>query len=326
MELSLPVILRIFIAIGLIIPIVLGLFSISLRVRISIAAAMVVGTILLGIGAWSLIRPPDPLGAVTVLTGGISFVDTIICVILSFAAGLLAYFASFPYGRQIGPIAAPTGLAVWGILSGDMTSLIGVNHTLAQRQNLYAILKWEGFLWLIIIAAGYYGVIIAERLSKAKQTRPKTEKAHNSRLNKALNIATALIVTTVIAQFGINIFAQDVRMLDSKLGSIVGQPEVGQIAFAVLLSFGITGFITKKFLDADYTLGAVAAAISTAVAVIISAKTDVLTHMVNTWPVAFFPRATSAVLPLQFIAFGALGSIAGYWIAVKYTTWRKQSH
>ena len=113
-------------------------------------------------------------------------------------------------------------------------------------------------------------------------------------------------------------------MFDSHVGSVVGQPSTGQIAFAVLISFGIAAFVVKKFLDVSYIFPAIAAAALTFFAItFFAAKQDVLEHMVQTWPLPFFTRATCAILPVQMVAFAAIGSIAGYWAAIKYTYWRK---
>jgi len=324
MELSWLVVLRTFVAIVVGVPLVLSLIGVSLLTRFRIAAAMIIGAALVGFVAWPLAKPAEVLGAVTLFTGDITLLDATSCVILAFLSGLLAYFVSYPHGRQIAPLAAPTGLAVWAFRTGDMTSLLRTNYTLTQRQALYATLRWEGFFWLLIVAAGYLGVLTAQNLCGPKPAPTQSNNTHNPKANKVLSIATAIVATIVITQFAIGIFAQDVKMPDSQVGSVVGQPSVGQVAFAVLLSFGIAAFVVKKFLDVSYIFPAMAAAALTFFAItFFAAKQDVLEHMIQTWPVAFFTRATCAILPLQMVTFAAIGSIAGYWVAIKYTYWRK---
>jgi hypothetical protein len=324
MELSWPVVLRTFIAIVVGVPLVLSFIGVPLLTRLRIIAAMLVGAALFGFAAWPLAKPAEPFGAVTLFAGYITIFDTGICVILAFLSGLLAYFVSSPYGRQIAPLAAPTGLAIWAFRTGDMTSLLRTNYTLTQRQNLYATLRWEGFFWLLILTAGYFGVLTARNLCQSKSAPTQPKNTHNSKQNKVLSIATAIVATIVITQFSVGIFAQDVKMFDSHVGSVVGQPSAGQIAFAVLISFGIAAFVVKKFLNVSYIFPAMAAAALTFFAItFFAAKQDVLEHMVQTWPLPFFTRATCAILPVQMVAFAAIGSIAGYWAAIKYTHWRK---
>jgi hypothetical protein len=52
-------------------------------------------------------------------------------------------------------------------------------------------------------------------------------------------------------------------------------------------------------------------------------KGDALEHMTRSWPVLFFSKAVLSVLPIQMVAFGTLGAIWGYWMAVQYAHWRK---
>lgn len=324
MELSLESILKVIVAYALSY-VFLGLVGVSWRMRLRIIAAMVIGTVLIGFLAWPLVRPLDPLGPITIFTGHISLFDTVICLILAYLAGIGAFFACTPYGNEIAPLAAPAGLAVWALGPGDMTALLRLNHTLAQRQQVYAVLKWEGLFWLAIVAAGYLGCFTAKVLTKAKSKDLVYKPTQNSKLNKLLTIITAMVATVVLAHFAISIFAQDVKMFDSELGSVVGQPGVAQIAFAVLIAFAIASFVVKRFLDVSYIYSTIAAAGLVYFGVTISAKADVLNYMVENWPVAFFTRATSAILPIQMVSFAALGSVAGYWIAIRYAQWRKDS-
>jgi hypothetical protein len=326
MEPSWPVVIKTFVTIVVGVPLILSFFGAPLLTRVRVAAAMAIGAVLLGFLAWPLVKPADVMGAVTLFAGDITILDALVCIILSFLSGLVAYFACFGHGLRIAPLAAPTGLAIWAFRSGDMTSLLRVNYTLAKRQALYATLRWEGFFWLIVVAAGYFGVLTAQTLSNLKPGPPQPAKSTNSKKNKALSIATAIVATIVITQFAIGILAQDVRMSDSQIGSVVGQPHVGQIAFAVLVSFGIAAYALKKFLDVNYIFPAMAApALIFFATTFFAAKADVLEHMAQTWPVAFFSRAICAILPLQIVAFAAIGSIAGYRLAIKYTSWRKQA-
>jgi hypothetical protein len=54
-------------------------------------------------------------------------------------------------------------------------------------------------------------------------------------------------------------------------------------------------------------------------------KQDILQYLIGQHPAAFFCNAVTSVLPVQMVAFGTLGSIAGYWLAVYYNHWRKHA-
>jgi hypothetical protein len=291
--------------------------------RLRIAAAVAIGVILVGILAWPLAAPPDLLDAVR--AGSIDFTGKATLLILAILAGFIAYFVSWPYGREIGVLAAPSGLALWAGRSGSMANLIQLNPTLAQRQVLFASLKWEAIFWLLIVAAGFAGVLAAQKIiSNPPEADPAEEQDKpNSKLNTHLNAAIALVGSVLISQFFIGIFAQDVRIPDSRLGSVMGQPAIGQLIFAVLVSFGLVAFAAKAFLNVSYIWPSIASSLVTALGITLYAKQNLLEYLVESWPAVFFPQAVISILPIQMVAFGTLGSIAGYWLAIRYNYWRK---
>jgi hypothetical protein len=270
--------------------------------------------------AWPLAASFEPLSAV--LAGDIGPGGAITLVVLAFLAGFIAYFVSWPYGREIGILAAPSGLAVWAVRSGSMTTLMQLNPTEAQRQALLATFKWDSIFWLAVVAAGFAGVLLGQKILSSPRPAEKQKKS-NSKPVKYIIAIIALVGSALIAQFCIRIFAQDVKVFDNKLGSIMAQPSVGQILFAVLISFKIAAFVVKKFLDVSYIWPIMATALVTAFAASTYANQNVLQYLVQQWPAAFFTNSVISILPLQIVAFGTLGSIAGYWMGVRYSYWRK---
>jgi len=264
----------------------------------------------------------EPFGAV--LSGNLSFGGAIILAVLAFSAGFIGYFISWPHGREIGILAVPSGLAIWAVRCGNMADLMRVNPTLAQRQAVFAALKWEPIFWLAIVAAGFGGVLLGQKI-RSKPEPDKNEEKSNSELSIYLNPIIAMVGSVLIAQFCLRIFAQDVRIFDPRLGSVMAQPAIGQVVFAVLVSFGIAAFIFKRFLNVSYIWPIAASAFVTGFAITAYLKQDILQHLVGQHPATFFCNAVTSVLPVQMVAFGTLGSIAGYWLAVRYNHWRKHA-
>jgi hypothetical protein len=275
--------------------------------KLRIAAAAAIGVLLIGILAWPF---AEPFGAVRAMGSR----GAVVLVALALVAGFIGYFVSWPFGRQIGILAVPSGLAIWAVRSGSMAGLIQLNPSAAQRQALVSSLRLEPFFWLIVVAAGFAGVLLAQKLGPNKNLVAQEES--KSGPGKYLTAIIALVCSVAIAQFCIRIVAQDVQ-----LGSVIGQPAVGQIVFAVLVSFGVAAFVAKKFLNVSYIWPSIASALVTAVLVSIYAKN--VPYMVQNWPAAFFPNSVLSVLPVQMVAFGTLGSVAGYWMAIRYEYWRK---
>ncbi len=126
--------------------------------------------VLIGILAWPMANPSEGTGAIS--HGGAAAL-----VFLAFPAGLIGYFVSWPYGREIGILAAPSGLAIWAVRSGSMAALIQLNPTATQRQELIASLRWEPVFWLVVVAAGFAGVLLGQKIRpslKLKETQEKS--------------------------------------------------------------------------------------------------------------------------------------------------------
>jgi hypothetical protein len=294
--------------------------ELSLVMRLRIAAAAAIGVVLIGILAWPLATSSGPLSAVRaddLSTGG-----AIILVVLAFITGLLAYFASWPHGREIGILAVPSGLTIWAVRSGSMTSLMQQYPSVEQRQAVFAALKWDSAFWLVLVAAGFIGVLLGQKIlsSHGKHVEQKTS---NSKSTQYISAIIALAGSVFIALFCIKILAQDVSLPDGKLGSVMAQPSVGQIVFAVFVSFGMAAFIVKKFLDVSYIWPAIATVLLTVFAVSNYARGDMLQYFAQGRPAAFFVNSVISILPLQIVALGTLGSVAGYWMAIRYNYWRK---
>jgi hypothetical protein len=281
--------------------------------KLRIAAAAAVGIVLIYLVGRPLV---DSSGVIAPM----SYEHVPILAALAFAAGVIGYFVSWPYGREIGILAAPSGLAIWALRSGTMAALIQQNPTIAQRRELIASLRFEPAFWLAIVVAGFAGVLLGQKIRPSVKTE-QTRERRKARPAEYLNAGLALVGSALIAQVCVRVCAQDIAMSDSKLGLIVAQPAIAQIAFAVFVSFGIAGFAVKKLLSLSYIWPAMASALVTAFSMNTYARH--VQYLASAWPAAFFSSATASVLPVQMVAFGALGSVAGYWMAVRFDYWRK---
>jgi hypothetical protein len=291
--------------------------------KLRIAGAAATGVLLIGILAWPLAEPHDPLGTVSVTAGTISLGGAVVLVVLAFSAGFIGFFVSHPYGRQIGILAAPAGLTFWVLRSGNMVNL--VRRTAPDNQpELFAALRWEPLFWLAVVAAGFAGVLVAQKFSQLIGSA-KFVRQSRAGPNIKINIIIALVASILIAQLFIRVFAQNVRLSDQKLGSVVTQPTTGQIIFAVFMSFGIAAFVVKKFLNVGYIWPIIASAFVTAFAIFGYGRHNMLEYLSSHLPTNFFTSPVLSILPLQIVALGTLGSIAGYWMAVRYNYWRKHA-
>ena len=288
--------------------------------KLRIVASAAVGVVLVSIAARPWDTPPEPFGSLLVQFLGIGGQVTLL--IMAFLAGLIAYFAAWPYGHEIGILAVPFGLTIWAVRAGKVAALVQLNPTLEQRQLLFATLRLESIFWLIVIAAGLAGVVLGHKIHPSRKYQ-EVKRKDKLNLNKYLRIILALVVSVLIAQFCINLLAQDVILPDSRLNSVVAQPAIGQIIFAVFVSFGVAAFAVKKYLDVNYIWPIIGSCLITAFSIMIYAKPSQLSYLVENWPAVFFTNAVISILPIQMVTFGTLGSIGGYWMAIRYQYWRE---
>lgn len=287
--------------------------ELSWVMKLRIGAAAAVGIVLIGFLGWQMTEPVETTGMVR--PGGV-----VTLAILALVAGIIGYFISWPYGKDIGILAAPFGLAVWAMRSGSMASLMQFYSTATQRKELMASLRWEPAIWLIVIAAGCVGPLACWKIFSKKKPDEKENKLKTNPV-KYLNAVTALAASAVVAQFFLRMFAQDVGMNDDQLSSVVAQPSTGQIIFAVFMSFGIAAFVAKKFLGVGYTWSIISTFFVTFVSLTVNAKNAV--YLTTNWPAAIFSNPVVSVLPVEMVAYGTLGSVAGYWMAIRFDYWRK---
>jgi hypothetical protein len=291
-------------------------------IKLRIAAAAAVGIALIGIYAWPMVAPADPFGIVSVTNGTMDSYRVLVLLGLAFGAGLAAYFLSWPYGIRIGILAVPAGLAVWAVRCGNMGTLMQLNTSVVSRQQIYSAFCWEPLLWLAMVAAGYLGVFLASQIVHPAKTSG-TGKPQKRGFGVLLNIIVAVVGSAVLGQFFIGMLARDFTIWDSTNGAAVAQPAIGQIVFAILVSFGIIGFLVQRVLGVDYIWPIIGTSLVNLVAVSFYGKYEVLEYFIQRWPAMFFSNSVLAVLPIQIVTFGSLGAIAGYWIAVRYDDWHR---
>jgi hypothetical protein len=290
--------------------------------KLRVAGVAALGVVLIGMLAWPLAAPHDPMAPVRGWSIGVP--GSIILLALAFAVGLAGYFIAWPHGREIAILGVPFALAVWAGRSGPMRTLTQELPTPAQREALLRSLRFEPAYWLLIVAAGFAGVLAAQYLRPASQPRPSLARI-KTRLKPAhyVNVAVALVAASLLTTFFIGVFGQD---LSTAYRMAATQPAVGQIIFAVAGAFAVAAFIIKKFLDLDYIWPTVATVLVLPLAYSIYGTTATVARFAETEPATSYPHAVFAIVPVQLVALAALGSVAGYWLAARYTYWRQHEN
>jgi hypothetical protein len=297
--------------------------------KLRIAAVAALGMVVIGVLAWPLAAPIDPLLPVRAATIGLS--GTLLLLVLAFGIGFAGYFIAWPHGREIGILGVPFGLTVWAGRSGPMRALTQIWDNTAERTALVHSLRVEPFYWMLLVAAGFAGVLLAQRLRQAPRVaildpEPLPDpKAHNGSPSggRTTNIYTnpliALAVAVIVSLFFVGVFVQNLEMSRN----VPAQPAVGQIVFGVIAAFAIAAFIIKRFLDLSYILPAVASVFVVALAQALHYRGETIQRFAEIYPAPFFPHSVFAIVPVQLVALATLGSVLGFWMAVRYDWWKK---
>jgi len=300
--------------------------ELTVVMRLRIAAAMAVGIALMAFLAFPLIAPITPMDAITFYDGGITPVAAMLYIIIAFLTGIVAHVISYPHGIHLAPFAVPAGLAAATFRSGTMMSLLQQNNELTKRVAIYSFLQWESIFWLTVVVAGFAGVAGAAKYIKSSTVPPIASLKHKASENKYLSHCLAVAASVVMALFLIGILAQDVNISDAQLTSVKGQPSRGQVAFAVIVAFGAAAFVAKYFLNVHFMVTTASAVILTIYCTRAYANPEIVKYMTAKYPSAFFSRYVCAILPIQMVCFAAIGSVCGFWIALKTAHSRQLAH
>ena len=208
--------------------------------------------------AWPFAAPADPLSP----RAGVEHrsLGTMTLLVLAFGLGFAGYFIAWPHGREIGILAVPFGLAVWAGRSGPMRVLTQASNQPAEREALASSLRFEPLYWLLIVAAGFAGVLLAQRLAGESATKARTSRRKKgpakgpSQVPSFLPAAFAVVGAVLLGHFLVGVFAQNVTASHTRRPP---SPQIGQIIFAVSAAFAVVAFLVKKFTDLSYIRPAV---------------------------------------------------------------------
>ena len=207
-----------------------------------------------------------------------------------------------------------------------MGTLMQLNNSLQKRELFYSTFCWEPVVWLAVITAGCLGVLLGYGICHPRRPAENSPDKFGNTADKNkpsvfsyFTLTFAVIGSTVVSMFLIGMLARDSIIPDQKVGVAVGQPSTAQIIFALLVTFGVSGYLVKKLLGLNYYWPIIATCLVVPFGIIIYGRYDVLEYFIGRFPPVFFANSILTIFPVQAVAFGTIGAVAGYWLAVKYS-------
>jgi hypothetical protein len=190
-----------------------------------------------------------------------------------------------------------------------------------QRQALALSLALETPFWVLLLAAGFAGALVAQHLRPALGSALRLGDLKRLFAAKALAIgAIGIVVAALAVQFFVDLLGRDLVASDNAFSA---QPAIPQIVFAVLGAFAVAGFALKQLFNLGYVYTALASLLVIPFVKVTYYGSAVAEEFATTLPAVLFPHAALAILPVQMAAVGAIGAVIGYWLAVRYDLWRK---
>lgn len=293
--------------------------ELSWPIRLRIISVLGLGIVVLGIRCWPLVSPTDPILPVMAVSIGIGPIVALIGVAL--LTGFVAYLVPWPYGLQIAPLAVPAGMAVWALRSEQLFKLMQRCPDVSSRVQALQALRWDGLLWLIIVAAGLLGLHLASMAIPKGRTKlnlccPKPRPLQRLVTDGILG----MVLSTVVSYILIVVFAQGTNVIG---GTIQSQPAGRQVCFGVFVAFWAAAFLCGRFLGLDFYWPVASTALLSVVGNLLLARPTVMAAVAQDYPASCLPSAILAALPVQMISFGSLGAIAGYWTSIRFEYWRR---
>ncbi len=280
-----------------------------------ILLVMALGAMVIGVLNWHAVKPEDPSGLVSL--HNLSVIQGLFLFAIATLLGFVSYFIAWPYGCEIGLLAAPSGLAIWACRSASLSKTLAVIPDVQSRLDLFASLRFESLFWLAVVYAGWCGVQLARRL-RPNPTLPILETLPEPKQTSVIHQGLAILVSLVVGQFLFGVFAQDI----SQTHGALSQPPTRQLALGIFMAFGMASFLVGHFLHLSYHWVIPALALTHVLSTLSFARREALTLMAQTSPSLCLPSTVLFALPIHIVSFGSLGAIWGHWASVRFDYWR----
>lgn len=282
--------------------------------KIRITVVMGLGCVVIGLLFWPAISPSDPAGLTTI--SNLSLFQGVLLLVVSAALGFVSYFLAWPYGCEIGLLAVPAGLALWGLRSGSVAQTLAVVAEPQARMELFHTMRFESLLWLVVVYAGWSGVQLAKKV-RPNPMLPILKMVPKPGLVPKIHYGLACLVGLVVAQFLISVFAQDIPVR-----GFMTQPPVSQLFFGVFMAFAVAAFLVEHFLKLNYHWIMPALAFIYVFNDLAFVNDKHFTVLAEAAPNLCLPNSGLFALPIQIVSFGFIGALVGYWTSIRYHYWR----
>lgn len=276
----------------------------SLIRRIRFYTAMALAAAIFWYVGWSVTRPIDPAGPVSLLLVRQGVVTLAELLGLAVAASGLAVAICGAGSADRGPLAIAVGLAAMGLRGGQLDGLVMYRLTLPPTDPaaLNAFPTWaliaECWLWMALIAVGFVVGRWVDSWFGPPAPAPSTGKPLEDHSGDVRQGAAAVLLT-VLVTWAVYSFA---------IGEDRHPILKGQIYFAVAISFLAGGLAAHAFFRSGGRVWAlVAVPVVAILAYVVGSPSEAAIAAARESGAYLTLRPIARPLPLEFAALGAIG-------------------
>lgn len=290
--------------------------------KIRLFAFVIITALLFKLG-WAWVAPVEADAVFTLVRysdpGLIVLVAVALTVVSSVLGALIGKVAAVPFGA----LAAPVGLCTWVLHSKGLDRLLLEYHDNAQRSDLFRGFLGEVVLWSGLVLLSYF---IPMWISKMKHTDPglpgekETKKTEDKTEKSSLfNTISGVGLVCLVSFLLLKVLTQSTKTLagESPAITVITAPKIGQVLFAIYVSFFIGAWCVKHLFHVPTWSLLVGPAIVAFASYWLAAQIILPQTIIEQAPAFVKPSVNFAMaLPLQMIAVGSLAILIAHWPAL----------
>ncbi|AQQ08716.1 hypothetical protein L21SP3_00505 [Sedimentisphaera cyanobacteriorum] len=274
----------------------------------------ITGMVAIGMLLWPVAAGSSKFDAICFIGGTLTFQNSILLIAASFLAGMAGCALGWASSPMYGSLAALTGFGLWGLRTGQLSSLLMYSSTAQQQAQVYTSFRWEIFFWLAVVIAAHYGSFLTAKLFGSQRLHTPQPEVMFNWTEKAFIVPLAVcsIAGYIISRY----LVLGIMLPVENFGIVHHQPLPQQIAFGLIAGFGIAAFLVRKHFKSSVEILYLSVAVAAFFTYVLLAKDSTLETVNKFLPPSYFSSPMTAVLPMQFIIYGCLGVWGGWFTSI----------
>lgn len=277
---------------------------------------------------WTLVQPRVSEKPMIMVLHAQPFMAFSVAMIIVLAGGVIGQFFGSISRQSIGMFGVPAGLCLWAVMSGDVNHLLPGLPGTVQRAELFQQFALDALCWSLVLATGFGLVLLLSQRfrstakTEAKRTDIKTKEKTSMLEKPFVSSLAGLFVSCLIAFILLKILMQSEKTwTEGSLRFAVSRgPVKTQALFAIFAAFFLGTLVSKTLFKVSLSVLLAAPLLLSLCGYLYAAQNHLPQEILDRAPEMVLPSIRfGLVLPIQFLAFGSIAVIFGYWSRIHVT-------